>query len=129
MIADLIKRWSELEPERCRAYQGGLSDLDSPFMYSVLLTVGRRSGWVEIGLMNTASSTSGLATLQYALQQAIVAHGFRLRLEYLTERWEAVVSTRRDDRGFLPYENGDEPTIVILRSYVSCLESERNEAQ
>ncbi len=126
MIADLLKRWSELEPDRCRCYEG---DLMMPSMYDVWFFDGLEECWVTIGSFNRPRmSLSGLAILQYALQQAVVAHNFWLRLEN-SEGWEAVVSTTDEDRGFFPYEQGEEPAIVILKSYMARLESERSQAQ
>jgi len=122
MIAELLKRWSELEPLRCRTYQGGL---DGSVMYEVSMTIEQRSGWVAIGSFKHIKSMTGLAVLQYALQQAIAAHNFRLRLENPVGVWESFVFTI-DDRGMVklsPYQQGDEPAISVLMSYVSCLES------
>ena len=77
-----------------------------------------------IGSFANIESMSGVALLQYALQQAIVAHNFWLRLEHSESGWESIVL--RDNGGvssFL-YEHDEEPAIALLKSYVSCLESQ-----
>ena len=119
MIAELLKRWSQMEPLRCRTYGG----LDGSAMYEVSVTIGQRSGWVAIGSFKDIESMTGLAVLQYALQQAVAAHDFRLRLENPVDGWESIVFTIYDSVQFSPYQQEDEPAIAVLMSYVSCLES------
>ena len=121
MITELLNRWAAVEPSRCRSYQG---DLYRSVMFEVLLTIEQRAGWVAIGSFTDIESMTGLAVLQYAIQQAVVARDFRLRLENLPVGWEAIVFAIDDRPSFSPYEQGTEPAIVMLKSYVSFLESQ-----
>ena len=121
MITDLLNRWAAVEPGRCRSYQ---NDLSRAIMFEVLMTIHQSPQWVVIGSFADRESMSGVALLQYALQQAVVAHNFWLRLEHSESGWESIVL--RDNGGvssFL-YEHDDEPAISLLKSYVTCLESQ-----
>ena len=120
MIAELLDRWSQMEPSRCRSYQTHSGRV----VYEVSMTIGQRSGWVAIGSFTDIESMTGLAVLQYAVQQAVVANNFRLRMENLPVGWEAIVFAIDDRPSFSPYEQGEEPAIVMLKSYVSFLESQ-----
>ena len=120
MIAELLNRWARVEPLRCRSYQ---DDLYCSVMFEVLLTIKQKIRWVAIGSFTDIESMTGLAVLQYALQQAVAAHNFRLRLENSVDGWESIVFTIDDSVQFSPYQQENEPAIAVLMSYVSCLES------
>ena len=119
MITDLLNRWAQAEPGRCRSYQ---NDLSRAIMFEVLMTIHRSPQWVVVGSFADRESMSGLALLQYALQQAVVAHNFWLRLEY-SSGWKSIVLRDGGGVSFFPCEHDEEPAIALLKSYVSCLES------
>ena len=122
MITDFLKRWAQVEPGRCRSYQ---NDLNRAVMYEVLMSmsIGRSPQWVVIGSFANIESMSGLASLQSALQQAVVAHNFWLRLEY-SSGWESIVLRDSGGVSSFPCEHDEEPAIALLKSYVMCLESQ-----
>ena len=121
MIRDFLKRWAEAEPNRCRSYQ---NDLNRAVMYEVGMTIGQRSGWVVIGSFANIESMSGLASLQSALQQAVVAHHFWLQLEHSEAGWKSIVLRDNGGVSSFPCEQDEEPAIALLKSYVMCLESQ-----
>ena len=123
MIRDLLKRWAQVEPGRCGSYQ---NDLNQALMYEVLMSmsIGRSPQWVVIGSFANIESMSGLASLQSALQQAVVAHNFWLRLEYSKSGWKSIVLRDNGGVSSFPCEQDEEPAIALLKSYVSCLESQ-----
>lgn len=122
MIRGFLSRWAEAEPGRCRSYQ---NDLNQAIMYEVLMSmsIGRSPQWVVIGSFANIESMSGLASLQSALQQAVVAHNFWLRLEY-SSGWESIVLRDNGGVSSFPCEQDEEPAIALLKSYVTCLESQ-----
>lgn len=112
-MIELLKRLSELQPDRCRHYD---DDLSEDF------TLKRGEGFITVWAVGLGDiSTCGLDTIQGAMQETIAAHPakLRLRLENATERWYA---TLLDAEGTCLSEADSEAAIAVLRVYVSYLD-------
>lgn len=73
MIQKLLQRWSELEPDRCRADR-----FSGDYLVCIKDTALE---WLMSYVSSSERKEFDLSALQYGLQKSIVVHGLRIKLE------------------------------------------------
>ena len=118
-MLELIKRWAELEPERCRR---------QPTRYEVLLN----GEWVAVDyiLNTTAIVMMRDAIIQAAVQEAVAARKWIFSLYiYMPGRFHSILTVPGDKPGDMPWyvrqARGWVAAEVLLDSYVQALEAAR----
>lgn len=101
-----LRRWSDLEPARCREVDEMFDVFQDGFWSSIF----------SLRISNTISS-SGLNSLQGALQEALTNRDLSLRLNYSPDNRQWTADLPSVTRAF------DEPAIALLQAYVAALES------
>lgn len=110
MIRDLLKRWSELEPERCEFHEGSaelLDGLPNPWIinFSAIAVEFRR--YDQIALLN-------------AVMTAIDDRNLRLKLENDGNGYFATV--REVDQAHPKMSHDPIATVALLKAYLAWLE-------
>ncbi|MBW4661010.1 MAG: hypothetical protein KME15_20225 [Drouetiella hepatica Uher 2000/2452] len=114
-LKNLLIEWAALEPTRCYHHKDDLSEDFSVHRGKTLNTI-----WaVNLGDI----STSGLDTLQGAIQEAIAYRGYLFTLESATD---GLLYARIRDKVFASgakgwYGKSTEGAIALLEAYVECL--------
>jgi hypothetical protein len=112
-IRDLLRRWAELEPKRCRLSESNDNEID--------VRINEGDMWCEIALDSIVALD--MMWIQWAVQQAIVKQGWRWNLECypITEICEGVV--------FFDYDHirrrGGDPAEALLAAYLAVLETNK----
>lgn len=111
-MRELLKRWAELEPDRCRQKLAEMA-LEG-FVFNL------NDCWNLIH-SKKANEADSLMRIQWAVQQAIVARGWRWNLECypLTGICEGMILIS------LSYvlRRGDDPATALLTAYLAALEN------
>lgn len=117
-LPELLKRWSELEPERCKPFELSLVD----------------GTWVRLdGVWSTAwvpERASDRATIQTATQEAISDRRWRWRVGTDGPGFEASITLDPDKaiNWHDTYASRETPAEALLAAYVKALEWAREQA-
>ena len=115
---DLLKKWVELEPDRCKAYPelGGIGILICP------------GHWFGINISEPLDQRD-YATIQRGVQAAITAHGFGFELTYnpLTQTYWGQIFEEADGDFWHQWSlhEGNESSVALLEAYLAALEASR----
>lgn len=101
-MKELLKRWAELEPMLCKYLSDG-----------VALPVNGE--WVFI----YATLFDANMFIQYKVQQAIVARGWRFGIQHYSDDFQVWVAA---PNGRYCWSNADSPAEALLSAYVKALE-------
>lgn len=104
-MRELLKRWAELEPDRCHLKK----NIDG-------FTINSGKWW-DLLFTGNLPSEDGLMKVQYAVQQAIIARGWLLDLDWDGTRWEAWVNSGWADR------SPNSAAEALLSAYLDAIEA------
>jgi hypothetical protein len=116
MLAELLKKWAELEPGNCK-------QSDEPHWYLIRF----RSEEVFSGELidSKAPGKYALAYLQSAVQDAIVDRKLRCRIENAAAGWYAKIATTCDESKDALQHHDKECAVALLKAYISYLEGQK----
>ena len=115
----LLKRWAELEPDRCTPTELSYCD------FYVLWTKIHRTIYIR---KSGSVATQHRPILEYAIREAIEARGWGCMIDVFFDRTETTVVVEEDGKIFLCCETYDEKVVAesLLSSYIDCLEASEN---
>lgn len=109
-LAQPLQRWAELEQNRC--------------------LFGQESIWLLIDghwqIIHGTANWADLATIEYALREAIIARGWRIEMtspRFGGPEWVAGIPVEKD--GVVQWYDAkhEQPAIALLIAYLSALEA------
>ncbi|HEY9697066.1 MAG TPA: hypothetical protein V6D10_07370 [Trichocoleus sp.] len=118
-LVEMLKRWAELEPDRCSLHRHIIGGLH------VLASAGH---W--LGITQDEIDWSDYARTQVAVQYAIVSRNLQATLENTAHIWLATVKRPITAAGcpYLACATDTEPALALLKAYINSLEHEQQEA-
>ena len=118
-LVKMLKRWSELEPDRCSLHR---------FVIGKLHVLASAGHW--LGITEDEIDWSAYARTQVAVQYAIVSRNLQATLENTAQIWFATVKRPITSVGcpYLACATDTEPALALLKAYINSLEHERSEA-
>ncbi|MGG6295252.1 hypothetical protein ACQ4M4_12755 [Leptolyngbya sp. AN02str] len=110
----LLKRWAELEPERCNV-SIGLDEEPVEGEFCITEPKTGESYWIEVDPVSPSMSAIDSACLQFTLQLAIAHRNWICQLHRIPSLgWEATVRCESD--------RNLNPAIALLTAYIKALE-------
>lgn len=111
MLAELLKRLTELEPEICQS-------LDEPHSHWYVIRLRGEGEPID----SKDPGKYALAYLQLAVQDAVVDRNLRCRIENDENGWYAVI--QREDFP-LVLQTDKECAVALLKAYISYMEGQK----
>lgn len=104
-LQQLLQRWAELEPGRCYQFA------DDHFF----VTIQKKEEAVY------GDNWASLATVEYAIREAVIARGWHCRITLHSLTNECRVHAGRE----VYEQTGTEPAIALLQAYIEALEGQK----
>lgn len=111
-LIELLKRWAELDPERC----GWEDSCYSYFIHGWPLII-IATEWTGSEVSNPAISKKEIALLQAAIQEAIEARGWDWKIRSRSGIWDAAIYPF----GNTWEESDHSPAAALLAAYLEAL--------
>lgn len=118
LLADLLKHWAKLEPDRCKMLGEDFRLFYNGVKYGAIV-------FTELEIPSSYSCSS-LASIQSCVQEAIVARNGRYHLENDEAGHHA--SLMSADGSNYCRSQDKEPAIAILKAYIAWLEKSQEVA-
>jgi hypothetical protein len=121
-MRELLARWAELEPERCKHIKTGLQ-ANRVEWEEFYISDGDQELLTHSDMHNISCTSNGaLMWIQWAVQQAIVARGWYFQVRYVPINKKFLASV-----GFTYDQIGDNPAEAILSAYLKEIEAQSNQ--
>lgn len=115
MLAELLKRLTELEPEICQS-------LDEPHSHWYVIRLRGEGEPID----SKDPGKYALAYLQLAVQDAIVDRNLRCRIENAPDGWFVTLTDSTTTMPeFFPVHHDKECAVALLKAYISYLEGRK----
>lgn len=119
MLAELLKKWVELEPGNC--LKGGDEGDGNEQRFQIELI---ENTWDYIDLQSL--TPYDFAALQFAVQSAIAERHLRCRIENSENGWFVTLTNSATPKlEFFPTHHDKECAVALLKAYISYLEGQK----